>query len=513
MNRNSLVYYCFFIIIMISAILIAYASSAAILDTTADLVLGQPDFSSHAVNAGVGSVNSTGVNAPFAVAIDQSVTPNHVYVTDMNNNRVLGWADEATLINGQPADKVFGQQGDFTSRTCNNGGRSADTLCTPQGLTVDTAGNLYVADRGNSRVLVYLTPFSSTAIAGSGDTTADFVFGQTSFNQGGCSNPTLSTANASSLCNPLGVAVDSLGNVYVADTTNNRVLEYNTPLTISTPVVFVADRVFGQPDFSSRTAGSGADGLNQPYAVAVDSAGNVYVADFQNNRVLEYDTPLSTDTVADLVFGQTNFSSTSANSGGISAGSLSNPTGVAVDSVDNLYVADRSNRRVLEYDTPLTTDTIADLVFGQGGFSTIFCNPGGVATASSLCIVTGVDVDGSGDLWVADFSNNRVLKYDPADQPPQTTTTSTTTTTIPTASSSNLSSQQTGAGVGGGCGMIDPKNGDPPVPAKGADMPILLAVMLFFLMKKKIQSLKQHVCHLLTSRPSSSAGFQISSRE
>ena len=488
MNRNSLIYFSYFIIVILSAVLLAFPSDASALETAADLVLGQANFAGHTVNAGAGagSVNNIGVNDPFAVAIDQSVTPNHVYVTDMNNNRVLGWTDEASLINGQPANLVFGQLGNFTTRFCNNGGRSADTLCTPQGLTVDSAGNLYVADRGNSRVLVYLTPFTATAVAGSGDTTADFVFGQTNFNDGGCSNPTLSAASASSLCDPIGVGVDSAGNVYVADMANNRVLEYNAPLTIGTPVVFVADRVFGQSDFSSRAARFGAAGLNQPYAVAVDSAGNVYVADFQNNRVLEYNTPLTTDTVADLVFGQANFGSGLPNAGGISASSLNNPTGVAVDSEDNLYVADRSNRRVLKYNTPLTTDAIADLVFGQGSFTKNFCNPGGVATASSLCIITGVALDGAQDLWVADFSNHRVLEYNDSAQPPATTTTTTTTTTTSTTLGPNVSSQQTGQTGGGGCGMISPKDGEPPGPGMGADMPILLAVMLMLLMRKRI---------------------------
>jgi len=490
MNIKKFFYFSLFV--MFFAALMVFPSIAAILDTTADLVLGQTNFTNHAVNGGIGSVNSGGFNEPFAVAVDQSVTPNHVYVADMNNNRVLGWADLASLTDGKQADLVFGQLGEFTTKTCNKGGRSADTLCTPQGLAVDSAGNLYVADRGNSRVLMYLTPFMT-------DTTADFVFGQTSFNQGGCSNPTISAASAASLCNPLGVTVDNIGNVYVADLSNNRVLEYDTPLSNDA----VADLVFGQPNFSARNAGSGADGLNQPYAVAVDSTGNVYVADFGNNRVLEYDNPLVTcatcDTVADLVFGQSSFNSTNANSGGISAGSLFNPSGVAVDSGDNLYIADRSNHRVLEYNTPLM-DTNADLVFGQGSFASNFCNPGGVATDSTLCIATGVAVDGSGDLWVADFSNNRVMEYDTPVSSGSTsttttssttsTTTVTTTTTTTTTLGGNTGSQQSG---GGGCGMISPKDGDPPGPGAGADMPILLAVMLVLLMRKKIQSLKFHV--------------------
>jgi uncharacterized repeat protein (TIGR01451 family) len=145
----------------------------------------------------------------------------------------------------------------------------------------------------------------------------------------------------------------------------------------------------------------------------VDAAGNLYVADFNNSRVLEYNTPLTTDTVADRVFGQAgSFTSGTCNLGGVSASSLCNPFGVAVDAAGNLYVADFNNHRVLEYDTPLTTDTVADRVFGQAGsFTSGTCNLGGVS-ASSLCRPLGVGLDGADNLYVADGNNHRVLEYD-----------------------------------------------------------------------------------------------------
>src|SRR5207249_5388741 len=95
-----------------------------------------------------------------------------------------------------------------------------------------------------------------------------------------------------------------------------------------------------------------------------------------NNRVLEYDTPLTSDTTADRVFGQGgSFSTTTCNNGGVSADSLCTPVGVAVDGAGNLYVADSHNHRVLEYDTPLTSDTTAERVFDQcGTFVTHACN-------------------------------------------------------------------------------------------------------------------------------------------
>ena len=118
------------------------------------------------------------------------------------------------------------------------------------------------------------------------------------------------------------------------------------------------------------------------------------------------------DTAADRVFGQGgSFTSATCNLGGISASSLCQPLDVAVDAAGNLYVAD-TNSRVLEYNTPLTTGTVAGLVFGQGGsFTTNTPNNGGIS-ASSLGDPTAMALDAAGNLYVADAGNNRVLEYD-----------------------------------------------------------------------------------------------------
>src|SRR5438093_608226 len=105
---------------------------------------------------------------------------------------------------GTEADRVFGQGGSFTSNTCNLGGISASSLCTHAGVALDAADNLYVSDANNSRVLEYDSPLTT-------DTMADRVFGQGgSFTSGGCNlgNGIPGPASASSLCTPLGVALD-----------------------------------------------------------------------------------------------------------------------------------------------------------------------------------------------------------------------------------------------------------------------------------------------------------------
>jgi sugar lactone lactonase YvrE len=408
-------------------------------DTTADKVLGQLDFTHQNPNL----TDSRGLSNPEAVAIDFSSTPNRIYVTDLDNHRVLGWSDAASFATGAPADLVIGQP-DFLSYLCDGlDGNvvSASRLCVPQGIAVDGVGNLYVADSRDNRVLQYSHPFVACAgtfpcVGGP----ATLVIGQASFtsntqNSGGIS--------ASSLAAPAGVAVDTSGNLYVVDSMNNRVLEYNAPLTTGASAALV----FGQAgSFTSNacnfdTGGSlnpsSAIDLCAPSAAALDSMGNLYVADFTNSRVLEYNTPLNPgsgetgagDTNADTVFGQGgNFASNKCNLGGRSASSICDPIGITVDHTGNLYVADAVNNRVLEFNTPLTSNTTADGVFGTCGSFTSFACSG--VSANSLKNPTGVAVDALGNLYVADNQNNRVLSYG---MPLANATPTATATPTPTA--------------------------------------------------------------------------------
>jgi len=245
-----------------------------------------------------------------------------------------------------------------------------------------------------------------TAFAASGDTVADRVFGQPNFTSNIANNGGLS---ASSLSQPSGAAMDGAGHLYVADAANNRVLEYDSPLTSR-----LANRVFGQPDFTTNDINHGgvsASSLNNPFGVALDGAGHLYVADAANHRVLEYDSPLSSQS-ATRVFGQGgSFTTNTANNGGIGTGSLSSPGAVALDGAGRLFVSDQDNSRVLEYDSPLTSQS-ANRVFGQAGsFATSACNGGGLS-ASALCLPGAVALDTAGRLYVADLWNSRVLEYD-----------------------------------------------------------------------------------------------------
>jgi hypothetical protein len=224
--------------------------------------------------------------------------------------------------------------------------------------------------------------------------------------------PNAGGITASSLNAPYGVTVNDAGNLFIVDKDNNRVLEYDMPTTSDS----IADRVFGQPNFTTNTANTGgitASSLNTPFGAAVDRQGNVFVADALNNRVLEYEMPTTSDTIADRVFGQPNFTTNGANAGGITASSLNGPYSISVDRTNsNLFIADTFNHRVLEYyNISLSHDTIADRVFGQPDFTTNSANSGGVS-ARSLQNPFGIALSPCGSLFVADTFNNRVLSYD-----------------------------------------------------------------------------------------------------
>lgn len=347
-----------------------------------DLVLGQINF----VHGGVNFVDGRGFFGPSSVAVDRSASPSPIYVVDAGNHRVLAWRDAEGFANGDSADLVLGQP-DFFTTGCNTGGLSARSLCfddSPSretgGLAVDAAGNLYVADSANHRVLLFDAPFANDAVA-------DEVLGQGgSFTSAECNRGGISSG---SLCIPLGVAVDRRGNLYVADQGNDRVLQFNRPRTADA----FADRVFGKKGFrDSRRCGVGRDRLCEPADVAVDRAGNLYVADTGNSRVLAFEAPLSTDTLADRVLGQSGFTTDECRQARPT--DLCRPFGIAIDeSSGALYVADTANERVVRYLSPLRRPR-ANRVFQS------FQAPRDVA------------VDAASNLYVADLAGHRVLAYD-----------------------------------------------------------------------------------------------------
>jgi hypothetical protein len=126
-----------------------------------------------------------------------------------------------------------------------------------------------------------------------------------------------------------------------------------------------------------------------------------------------FDTPFSTDTTADLVFGQLgSFTTNNPNINGVNADTLEIPTDIEGDIAGNVYISDTGTERTLIYDTPAVFGTTADVVFGQGGSMTSFGNNQGGISADSQADPWAIALDGACNLWTVDYGNNRVLEYD-----------------------------------------------------------------------------------------------------
>ncbi len=364
-------------------------------DTTADRVLGQTDF----VSADSNPPDGGGLSAPAAVAVDSS---NRLYVVDSNNNRVLGWANATTFTNGALPDLIIGQP-TADAVDCNQAsGPSASTLCNPIGVAVDGAGNLFVADAFNNRVLEYDSPFTSGGVA-------DRVFGQ-----GGSFATTSCNTNgidAGSLCFPVSLALDSAGNLYVKDAGNNRVLEYDAPIAGDALAdrVFGQSGSFAT-NLCNQGGPLGPDVLCASGGVVLDPLGELFIADAGNSRILKFADPLASSSPS-FPIGQGTFVDGACNEdGGPTADRLCDPSSLGVDAAGNLFAADFGNNRVLVYLDPGTIDTTADFVFGQNGsFNTGDCAS---PSADALCGPTGVAIDSLGNVYVADNEYNRVLAFD-----------------------------------------------------------------------------------------------------
>lgn len=317
-------------------------------------------------------------------------------------------------IAGSSSILVYGQFGSFTcsipnnNGSCSGGSVSANNFNVPTGITTDESGTLYTTDFSNSRLLSF---------------PKDTIVATTVWGQSGSFTTNASGTAAGNLNGPSGVTIDKNGNVYLADSTNNRVLYFPKGNTLAT-------RVYGQlNDFTCGAVNNNggctsgvvsADSLNAPSSVALDSAGKVYIADSGNHRVLVF--PNDGSIVPIAVYGQFgSFTCGVQNQSGIcslgpppSANNLNFPTSVALDRNDNLYILDTSNHRVLFHPSGSTT---ASKVYGQNGsFSCGLsnndgsCSSGG-ASASNLNNPQGLALDTNGNLFVADFSNNRVLFF------------------------------------------------------------------------------------------------------
>ncbi|MGB8214045.1 MAG: hypothetical protein WCE68_10850, partial [Anaerolineales bacterium] len=252
-------------------------------------------------------------------------------------------------------------------------------------------------------MLMLISPALAAFTPSNGEA-ATLVIGQSKF------TTSTSATSQKGLNYPGGVAVDPLTHkVFVADYKNNRVLRYASLYTLSSGMP--AEAVLGQPNFTSKVTHASINGMNSPASLAVDSAGRLWVADAGNNRVLRFDNAagLSNGANANAVLGQLNFTN---HSSATSQSRMNAPDSLTVDAAGRLWVADHLNNRVLRFDNAagLSNGANANAVLGQLNFT----NHGSATSQSRMNAPAGVFVDAAGILWVADYSNNRVLRFNNA---------------------------------------------------------------------------------------------------
>lgn len=302
---------------------------------------------------------------PSGVAVDAS---GNVYVADTANSTIRKTTSLGVV---STLAGVAGQIGSV------DGAGSVARFFSPRDVAVDVSGNVYVADTANSTIRKMTSLGVVTTLAGS--------VGQAGSVDG--------TGSAARFSGPSGVAVDALGNVYVADSANSTIRKI-TSLGVVTTLAGSAGQI------GSTDGTGGAARFSAPYRLAVDAFGDVYVADFGNSTIRR----LASSGVVTTLAGSAGKTGSADGTG--STARFSYPSGVAVDAMGNVYVADNANSTIRRLASSGVVTTLAGSAGQTGAVD-------GAASAARFSSPSAVAVDTSGNVYVADTANSTIRKMSP----------------------------------------------------------------------------------------------------
>jgi uncharacterized protein (TIGR03437 family) len=418
-----------------------YTPLSVAIDTSGDILVGDASFTVNAYTpagkwnrvAGIGAPGYAGDGGLAASALLSAVRD---LAAAANGNLYIADGVHVRLVDNSGAIATVAGDG-YLHAVGDGGSALAALLSQPSALALDFGGNLYIADPGTQRVRKVgannvIQTLAGTGIAGMGGE--------------------LMAASASALNSPMGVAVAPTGVVYIADTYNHRIRAVSADGTIATvagtgtsgtgaenqpwtqtalrgprgvcvdrqDTLFIVDtsnhRVLRAAPgaLMATAAGNGSPGaagdggsarlaqLDQPGACAVDTAGNLFIADTLNHRIRKVTAAGIISTLAGS--GQPG---ASGDEGPATAACLNSPSGVTADDNGNVFVADTGNQVIRQ----VTPDGIIHLIAGQ--YAAGFAGDGGPATSALLDAPAGLVLDGAGDLYLADSGNNRVRRLVP----------------------------------------------------------------------------------------------------